>query len=107
MSVKKWLSGIYSVSTSFLTLDPDKATLGHSRKLDKMAATKACRINYFFRPITNKWNSLSNNGHGLHPRYFQAVWTKHWNDTIMLIGIKKEIDMKYSQPLPKDAVWKK
>ena len=54
----KYLSGIYDVSTKFLPLDLSSTTRGHSLKLTKIAATKACRANYFSRRINNAWNSL-------------------------------------------------
>ena len=46
------------MSTKFLPLDLNSTTRGHSLKLAKMAATKACRANYFSRRINNAWNSL-------------------------------------------------
>ena len=42
----------------FLPLDLNSTTRGHSLKLTKMAATKACRANYFSRRVNNAWNSL-------------------------------------------------
>jgi hypothetical protein len=53
----KYMSGIYNVSSSFLEVDTG-STRGHSKKLKKKTATKACRCKYFSRRITNAWNSL-------------------------------------------------
>ena len=49
----KYLSGVYDVSTKFLPLDLNSTTRGHSLKLTKMVATKACRANYISRCINN------------------------------------------------------
>ena len=54
----KYLSGMYKVSTEFLELDTREGSRGHSRKLNKCAAKKPCRSNFFNRRITNAWNSL-------------------------------------------------
>jgi ribonuclease P/MRP protein subunit RPP40 len=54
----KYVSGVYEVSSAFLEMETNKTTRGHSKKLKKKTATKACRSNFFSRRITNAWNSL-------------------------------------------------
>lgn len=58
IEVYKYLHNIYKVDASFLPLDTDSITRGHSLKIKKARSVGQTRQHFFSQRVVNPWNSL-------------------------------------------------
>ena len=59
IEVYKYLHNIYNVDASFLPLDKDSITRGHSLKIKKNRCRGRDRLFFFSQRVVNPWNSLT------------------------------------------------
>ena len=81
IEVYKYLHGTYKVEASFLPLDSDSITRGHSLKLDKQRNRLEIRQQFFSQRVVDLWNSLKEpivQAPTLNT--FKARLDSHWRD---------------------------